>query len=194
MTKVAPDIFKAYDVRGIYPDQIDDEVAYRVGRAFARVLRDLRGGRAARQLRVVIGHDMRLHSPALAEAFTRGLVDEGAHVLDIGMVGTEMVYYAVGSRELDGGVSVTASHNPEAVGRVQAACARGRCRCPATRASRTCSGSRRPGISPSRPGRARSSELTSTSRSGSTCSDSSTRRRSARCMWCSTAATGWPGR
>ena len=57
---------------------------------------------------------MRLHSPALAEAFTRGLVDEGCHVLDIGMVGTEMVYYAIGSRELDGGVSVTASHNPKA--------------------------------------------------------------------------------
>ena len=64
-------------------------------------------------LRVAVGHDMRLHSPALAEAFARGLVDEGCDVLDIGMVGTEMVYYAVGSRELDGGVSVTASHNPK---------------------------------------------------------------------------------
>ena len=64
-------------------------------------------------LRVAVGHDMRLHSPALADAFSRGLVDEGCDVLEIGMVGTEMVYYAVGSRELDGGVSVTASHNPK---------------------------------------------------------------------------------
>jgi phosphomannomutase len=112
VTKVSPEIFKAYDVRGIFPDQIDDEVAYRVGRAFARVLRDLREA-GTRQLRVGVGRDMRLHSPALAEAVTRGLVDEGCAVLDIGMVGTEMVYYAVGSRELDGGVSVTASHNPK---------------------------------------------------------------------------------
>ena len=112
MSAVSPDIFKAYDVRGIYPDQISDDVAYRVGRAFAQVLRDLRGGGNGR-LHVAVGRDMRLHSPALAEAFARGLVDEDCTVLDIGMVGTEMVYYAVGSRELDGGVSVTASHNPK---------------------------------------------------------------------------------
>jgi phosphomannomutase len=112
VTAVSPDIFKAYDVRGIYPDQIDDDVAYRLGRAFARVLRDLRGGGEDR-LSVAVGHDMRLHSPALAAAFSRGLVDEGCDVLETGMVGTEMVYYAVGSRELDGGVSVTASHNPK---------------------------------------------------------------------------------
>ncbi|MGH2979391.1 MAG: phosphomannomutase/phosphoglucomutase [Solirubrobacterales bacterium] len=112
MTRVSPEIFKAYDVRGIYPDQIDDDVAHRIGRGFARVLRDLRGA-GERQLHVAVGRDMRLHSPALAEAFSRGLVDEGCAVLDIGMVGTEMVYYAVGSRELDGGVSVTASHNPK---------------------------------------------------------------------------------
>jgi phosphomannomutase len=112
VTRVPPDIFKAYDVRGTYPDQIDDDVAYRVGRAFARVLRGLRDA-GTRQLRVVIGHDMRLHSPALTEALTRGLMDEGCAVLNIGMVGTEMVYFAVGSRELDGGVSVTASHNPK---------------------------------------------------------------------------------
>jgi phosphomannomutase len=111
LTAVLPEIFKAYDVRGTYPDQIDDDVAYRVGRGFAQVLRELREA-GERQLRVAVGRDMRLHSPALAEAFARGLVDEGCAVLDVGMVGTEMVYYAVGSRELDGGVSVTASHNP----------------------------------------------------------------------------------
>jgi phosphomannomutase len=84
-----------------------------VGRAFARVLADLRGRAPEDGLRTALGRDMRLHSPALAEALGRGLVDEGCRVLDIGMVGTEMVYYAVGSRELDGGVSVTASHNPK---------------------------------------------------------------------------------
>jgi phosphomannomutase len=114
MTDVDPGIFKAYDVRGLYPAQIDEKVAYRIARAFARVLADLRGRDAAAGLRVAVGHDMRLHSPALAETVRRGLLDEGCHVLDIGMVGTEMVYYAIGSRELDGGVSVTASHNPKA--------------------------------------------------------------------------------
>ena len=112
MTTVSPGIFKAYDVRGTYPDQIDEDVAYRVGRAFARVLRDLRAA-GDRTLRVAVGHDMRLHSPALAESFARGMTEENCDVLDIGEVGTEMVYYAVGSREMDGGVSVTASHNPK---------------------------------------------------------------------------------
>jgi phosphomannomutase len=112
--RLDPTIFKAYDVRGLYAEQLDDEVAYRVARAFARVLPQLRGGAREGGLRVALGHDMRLHSPALAAAFSRGLVDAGCHVLDVGMVGTEMVYYAIGSRELDGGVSVTASHNPKA--------------------------------------------------------------------------------
>jgi phosphomannomutase len=112
--RVDPGIFKAYDVRGLYPDQIDEEVANRVGRAFARVLAELRGGVPSGGLQVAVGHDMRLHSPALAEALIRGLAEEGCRVLDIGRVGTEMVYHAVGSRSLDGGVSVTASHNPKA--------------------------------------------------------------------------------
>jgi phosphomannomutase len=114
---VDPGIFKAYDVRGIYPEQLDEELAYRVARAFARVLANLKdpglNGNAS-GLRVAVGHDMRLHSPALAREFCRGLTDEGCQVLFIGMVGTEMVYYAIGSRALDGGVSVTASHNPKA--------------------------------------------------------------------------------
>jgi phosphomannomutase len=117
MKVVEPEIFKAYDVRGLYPEQIDEEVAYHVARAFARVLARLgqEGGAARRGgLRIAVGRDMRLSSPALAGAFVRGLADEGCDVLDIGMVGTEMVYYAIGSRELDGGASVTASHNPKA--------------------------------------------------------------------------------
>ena len=114
MKGIDPGIFKAYDVRGLYPEQIDEDVAYRVGRAFARVLPELQGRARGSELRIVLGHDMRLHSPALAGAVSQGLVDEGCRVLDVGMVGTEMVYYAIGSRELDGGISVTASHNPKA--------------------------------------------------------------------------------
>jgi phosphomannomutase len=110
---VDPEIFKAYDVRGLYPGQIDEDVAYRVARAFARVLATLKDGAPdARGLKLAVGHDMRLHSPPLAENFIRGLTEEGAEVLDVGRVGTEMVYYAVGSRSLDGGACVTASHNP----------------------------------------------------------------------------------
>ena len=116
MRAVAPEIFKAYDVRGLYPTDLDEEVAYRIARAFARVLAQLRNGAGkddASGLRVAVGHDMRISSPSLARDFARGLTDEGCDVLDIGMVGTEMVYYAIGSRELDGGASVTASHNPK---------------------------------------------------------------------------------
>jgi phosphomannomutase len=109
-----PSIFKAYDVRGVYPDQIDGNAAYRIGRAFTRVLAEMRGGTPNGGLQIAVGHDMRVHSPALAEALVRGLLDEGCKVLQIGMVGTEMLYYAVGSRSLDGGVAVTASHNPKA--------------------------------------------------------------------------------
>ena len=96
MTKVDPGIFKAYDIRGLYPEQIDEEVAVAVGRAFARVLADLRAAEAAaaRRCASALGRDMRLTAPALAERYCAGLVDEGVHVLDIGMVGTEMLYYA----------------------------------------------------------------------------------------------------
>jgi phosphomannomutase len=117
MRDVDPTIFKAYDVRGLYREQIDEDVAYRIGRAFARVLAGFRARAGASPdgpLRVALGRDMRLHSPVLAEELARGLVEEGCNVLDIGTVGTEMVYYAIGSRGLDGGASVTASHNPKA--------------------------------------------------------------------------------
>ncbi|HEX5780353.1 MAG TPA: phosphomannomutase/phosphoglucomutase [Solirubrobacteraceae bacterium] len=98
-------IFKAYDVRGLYGDQIDGDVAYEVGRAFARVLD---GGR------IGLGRDMRLTAPELAARYREGLMAEGAHVVDAGMVGTEMLYWLVGARELDGGLMCTASHNPKA--------------------------------------------------------------------------------
>jgi phosphomannomutase len=110
---IDPSIFKAYDVRGIYPDQIDEDVAYRNGRGFARVLASLEG-KPAGELRVGLGRDMRLSAPALSRRYADGLRDEGASVLDVGQVGTEVLYFAVGSRGLDGGLMCTASHNPKA--------------------------------------------------------------------------------
>jgi phosphomannomutase len=110
---VEPGIFKAYDVRGTYPEQMDEEVAYRIGRAFPRVLSDLQDV-PVEELRVAVGRDMRLSAPAMAERYAAGIADEGADVLDVGMAGTEMVYWTVGSRGLDGGLMCTASHNPKA--------------------------------------------------------------------------------
>jgi phosphomannomutase len=108
-----PSIFKAYDVRGTYPDQMDEELAYRIGRAFPRVLSQLEGTPVG-ELRVAVGRDMRLSAPGMVERYAHGIADEGAHVLDIGMAATEMVYWTVGARELDGGLVCTASHNPKA--------------------------------------------------------------------------------
>src|SRR4051812_35396825 len=106
-------IFKAYDVRGLYGDEIDGDVAERIGRAFVRVLAGMHG-KDASELRVGLGRDMRLQAPELAARYRDGMVAEGAHVLDAGQVGTEMLYFLVGSRDLDGGLMCTASHNPPA--------------------------------------------------------------------------------
>jgi phosphomannomutase len=108
-----PGIFKAYDIRGLYGEQIDGEAALQIGRAFARVLSKL-SGKAATELRVGLGRDMRLTAPELAARYREGLLMEGASVLDAGQVGSEMLYFLVGSRGLDGGLMCTASHNPKA--------------------------------------------------------------------------------
>ena len=117
MTESAPlapsQIFKAYDIRGLYGKEMDETTALAVGRAFARVLARLRG-KQPDELRVGLGRDMRLTAPAMAAELRDGLIFEGATVLDAGMVATEMLYHLVGSRELDGGAMVTASHNPKA--------------------------------------------------------------------------------
>jgi phosphomannomutase len=110
---IDPSIFKAYDVRGVHPDQLDEDVAYRIGRAFPRVLA-AGEGRDPSGLRVGLGRDMRLSAPAMAARYADGLRDEGVDVVDVGQVGTEMLYFAVGSRDLDGGLMCTASHNPRA--------------------------------------------------------------------------------
>jgi phosphomannomutase len=106
-------IFKAYDIRGLYGEEMDESTAHAIGRAFARVLARLRGKETS-ELRVGLGRDMRLTAPAMAAELRGGLIFEGATVLDAGMVATEMLYHLVGSRELDGGAMVTASHNPKA--------------------------------------------------------------------------------
>ena len=107
-----PDIFKAYDIRGLYGTDIDAGTAVQIGRAFARVIADIEG-KPTTALRLGLGRDMRLTAPELASAYRDGMCAEGATVLDAGEVGTEMVYYLVGSRELDGGLMCTASHNPK---------------------------------------------------------------------------------
>ncbi|HTW41836.1 MAG TPA: phosphomannomutase/phosphoglucomutase [Solirubrobacteraceae bacterium] len=113
MEDLDPSIFKAYDIRGIYPEQIDGELAQRIGGAFARVLSGL-AGKPVGELRVGLGRDMRLSAPELAARYREGLLGAGANVIDAGQVGSEMLYFLVGSRELDGGLMCTASHNPKA--------------------------------------------------------------------------------
>src|SRR3954464_13523057 len=99
-----PKVFKAYDVRGIYPDELDEAGAYAIGRAYVEEFEP-------RSL--AVGRDMRVSSPSMAEAVMRGAAEAGADVIDLGMVGTEMVYFAVGDLDLEGGIMVTASHNPK---------------------------------------------------------------------------------
>src|SRR5580693_4938674 len=95
--------FKAYDVRGRIPEEINEALAYDIGRAYAAFVKPRR---------VAVGYDIRLSSPTLAAALKRGLMDVGVDVLDIGLWGTEGVYFATFAEALDGGIMVTASHNP----------------------------------------------------------------------------------
>jgi phosphomannomutase len=99
-----PDIFKAYDVRGTYPEQIHEDAARAIGAAFVVYLK---------AKRIAVGRDMRLSSPSLAAAFIDGATAQGADVVDYGMIPTDMLYYAVASDDHDGGVMITASHNPK---------------------------------------------------------------------------------
>src|SRR5579872_3380336 len=107
-----PEIFKAYDIRGVYGEDIDTGIAYEIGRAYAQVIAELEG-KSTHELRLGLGRDMRLSAPELADRYAEGMQAEGAHVLDAGQVGTEMLYFLVGSRDLDGGLMCTASHNPK---------------------------------------------------------------------------------
>ncbi len=110
---MSAEIFKAYDIRGLYGTEIDAAGAELIGRAFTRVIAELEGKRSS-ELALGLGHDMRLSAPELAASYRRGMCSEGATVHDAGQIATEMLYYLVGSRELDGGLMCTASHNPKA--------------------------------------------------------------------------------
>jgi phosphomannomutase len=109
---VNPAIFKAYDIRGLYGEEIDAAVARAIGRAFARVTAALED-KPTSAVKLGLGRDMRLTAPELAAAYREGMIAEGATVLDSGQVGTELLYFLVGSRDLDGGLMCTASHNPK---------------------------------------------------------------------------------
>jgi phosphomannomutase len=99
-----PKAFKAYDVRGIYPSELDEAGAYAIGRAYVEQFEPKA---------IAVGRDMRVSSPSIARAVIQGAADGGAEVKDLGMIGTEMLYFGVGDLDLDGGVMVTASHNPK---------------------------------------------------------------------------------
>ena len=110
-----PAIFKAYDIRGIYPDQLDEEAAWKIGYATARFLRSLltgyqRGQRNAQSL--CVGRDMRIHSGKISQALIEGMNSTGTNVIDIGMIDTPQMYFAINYLGTCGGVQVTASHNP----------------------------------------------------------------------------------
>lgn len=96
--------FKAYDIRGKYPEEVNEELAYRIGRSFVELFK---------AKKVAVGHDIRLSGSALQEALVRGLTEMGCDVVDIGMCGTEQIYFATAHLKLDGGVMITASHNPK---------------------------------------------------------------------------------
>jgi phosphomannomutase len=99
-----PKVFKAYDVRGIHPSELDEAGGYAIGRAYVEQFEPRR---------IAVGHDMRESSPGMAEAVMKGAADGGAEIKNIGLIGTEMLYFGVGDLDLDGGVMVTASHNPK---------------------------------------------------------------------------------
>jgi len=96
--------FKAYDIRGRIPDELNEDIAYRTGRAFASFIQ---------AKNVVVGHDIRLSSPAICDALVKGLLDSGVNVHHIGECGTEEIYFATDHFDMDGGIVVTASHNPK---------------------------------------------------------------------------------
>jgi phosphomannomutase len=108
-SRVDPTIFKSYDVRGVYPSELSDDVAYAIGRCFVPLLRS---GGSSSSGTVAVGRDMRPSGQRLREAFARGATEAGADVVDIGMVSTDALYFAVGKYNFDGGVMITASHNP----------------------------------------------------------------------------------
>lgn len=106
---IDPSIFKMYDVRGIYPDTVNEEIAYKIARAYSEILKKENPGK---RLKIVVGNDMRLSSPSLKDEVIKGLVDSGLDVIDIGLVTTPTFYFGVAYYGHDGGIQISASHNP----------------------------------------------------------------------------------
>ncbi len=104
-------IFRAYDVRGIYPQQINEDVVFSIGQGFIKLLRAENPGKKI--FNIVVGHDMRLSSPSLCQSLIKGVTQAGANVIDIGLSSTPTFYYAVARHKYDGGLIVSASHNPK---------------------------------------------------------------------------------
>src|SRR4030042_5660295 len=102
--KLDTSIFKAYDIRGIFPDTINNELAYKIGYSYAEVLKP--------EGEILVGADVRIHSKELKENLIRGLIDAGLDVVDVGLISTDMLYFGVGNYKTSGGIQVTASHNP----------------------------------------------------------------------------------
>ena len=98
-------IFKSYDIRGIYPSELNEDMAYKIGRAFILFLN--------KKCTIAVGRDMRLSSPAIFEAVSKTLMKLGAKVIDLGIVSTPTFYFAVFKNQYNGGVQITASHNPK---------------------------------------------------------------------------------
>src|SRR5207237_6217476 len=109
-TSINPAIFKAYDVRGLYPQEVNEEAARLIGRGFVAYLQ---------AKRIAVSRDMRLSSPSVAAAFIEGARQQGADVVDYGMMGTDMLYFAVARDGHDGGVQITASRNPKECNGIQ---------------------------------------------------------------------------
>jgi len=104
-------IFKAYDVRGIYPSELDEDLSYKTGRAFVTFLKD--EYKPKEKLEIVVSSDMRISSPSLKESLIKGIIDQGANVIDIGLASSPTFYFAVAYYGYDGGIIVSASHNPK---------------------------------------------------------------------------------
>jgi len=110
MSQIDPSIFKAYDLRGTYPEQINADTAYKIGRAYVTLIKK---ELPEKVLNIVVGADMRTSSPELKEALIKGLIESGANVIDIGLSSTPTFYFAVAHYKYDGGIQVSASHNPK---------------------------------------------------------------------------------
>jgi len=102
--KIDPSIFKAYDIRGVFPTNVDNDLAYQIGLAYAQYLKP--------NGEILVGEDVRIHSHELKESLIKGLLDAGVDVVDVGAISTDIYYYGVGKHNLAGGIQVTASHNP----------------------------------------------------------------------------------